>query len=202
MRRISSHLTYANVMATLAVFGILAGGGAYAASKIGADDIADNAIRSRHIKEKAVRSKHVKDDSLKGTDIDESSLGGIGGGVMLATLRDMFAAGQGSAVYAPVGVSSPGGGFSVGLAPSRFIATDLRVELDSELSDPNASRYFTLRVNDSDTALACTIVTGEQGCSSGERVTVPAGSPVEIRTSIRNTTYTEDAAVGWRAITP
>jgi hypothetical protein len=47
MRR---HLTYANVVATLAAFGVLAGGGAYAASKIGAEDIKRNAIRTKHIK--------------------------------------------------------------------------------------------------------------------------------------------------------
>lgn len=41
---IREHLTYANVMATIAVFGVLAGGGAYAASKIHTDDIAHRAV--------------------------------------------------------------------------------------------------------------------------------------------------------------
>jgi hypothetical protein len=54
MRRIRRHLTYANVMATLAAFGVLAGGGAYAASKIGAEDIKRNAIRTKHIRGGAV----------------------------------------------------------------------------------------------------------------------------------------------------
>ena len=48
-RRIAARVTYANVMATIAVFGVLAGGGAYAASKIGAGDIAKNAIRPKHL---------------------------------------------------------------------------------------------------------------------------------------------------------
>jgi hypothetical protein len=52
-------LTYANVMATIAVFGVLAGGGAYAASKIGADDIAKNAVRSKHIKKNAVKTAKI-----------------------------------------------------------------------------------------------------------------------------------------------
>ena len=52
-------LTYANVMSTFAVFGVLAGGGAYAASKIGPKDIAKNAVRAKHIKKGQVKAKHV-----------------------------------------------------------------------------------------------------------------------------------------------
>ena len=58
--RIRSPLTYANVMATIAVFGMLTGGGAYAASKIGSKDIAKNAVRAKHIKKNHVRAKHIK----------------------------------------------------------------------------------------------------------------------------------------------
>ena len=54
MRSIRGHLTYSNVMATLAVFLVL-GGGAYAASKIGPNDIAKNAVRSKHIKSGQVK---------------------------------------------------------------------------------------------------------------------------------------------------
>ncbi|MDX6234313.1 MAG: hypothetical protein QOH68_3410 [Nocardioidaceae bacterium] len=55
--RPAKHLTYANVMATAAVF-IALGGGAYAAA------VAKN----------SVTSKAVKNDSLKGIDIKESTL--------------------------------------------------------------------------------------------------------------------------------
>jgi hypothetical protein len=64
-RAIGDRLSYANVMATIAVFGVLGGGGAYAASKIGAGDIARNAVRSKHIKKNAVRSKHVKKNAVR-----------------------------------------------------------------------------------------------------------------------------------------
>ena len=80
-------LTYANVMATIAVFGVLAGGGAYAASQIGPKDIARNAVRSKHIQSgnvkrsdlaaNAVASPQVAGDSLNGSDIIESSLGKV-----------------------------------------------------------------------------------------------------------------------------
>src|SRR5829696_9225725 len=58
MSRYRPRLTYANVMSTLAVFGLL-GGGAFAAAKIGPKDIAKNAVRSKHIKAGAVKARHL-----------------------------------------------------------------------------------------------------------------------------------------------
>ena len=62
---IRSRLTYASVMSTLAVFGVLAGGGAYAASQIGPKDIAKNAVRAKHIKKNQVRAKHVARNAVR-----------------------------------------------------------------------------------------------------------------------------------------
>jgi hypothetical protein len=62
--KVPRHLTYANVMSTIAVFGVLAGGGAYAASKIGSKDIKRNAVTGKHIKRGAVKGKHVKERTL------------------------------------------------------------------------------------------------------------------------------------------
>jgi hypothetical protein len=69
-------LTYANVMSTIAVFAALATSGAYAASKLGPDDIAANAIRSKHIKAGAVNGKDVRNASLSGSDVKADSLTG------------------------------------------------------------------------------------------------------------------------------
>jgi hypothetical protein len=75
--KIRAQLTYANVMSSLAVFLVLAGGTALALSK--------NSVRSKHIKNGQVRSVDIQnsgvkgvdvlDNSLTGADIDESSLG-------------------------------------------------------------------------------------------------------------------------------
>jgi formylglycine-generating enzyme required for sulfatase activity len=59
-RALRERLSYANVMSTIAVFGVLAGGGAYAASKIGPKDIKRNAVRAKHIKKNQVRTKHIR----------------------------------------------------------------------------------------------------------------------------------------------
>jgi hypothetical protein len=76
MRRIRDHMTYANVMATIAVFGVLAGGGAYAASKIGPSDIAKHAVHSRHINKKAVKTSKIGSGAVTG--------GKLGGGAVRA----------------------------------------------------------------------------------------------------------------------
>jgi hypothetical protein len=60
--RLGEHLRR-NVVGYLALF-LALGGSAYAGSQIGAGDIEDDAIRSRH----------VKADKLNGSDIDESTL--------------------------------------------------------------------------------------------------------------------------------
>lgn len=64
------HLSYANVMATIAVF-IALGGGALAVS------IGKNDVGSREIAKNAVRSGELKNDTAKGKDVDESSLGQV-----------------------------------------------------------------------------------------------------------------------------
>jgi hypothetical protein len=60
MAAIRSRLSYANVMATIAVFGVLAGGGAYAASKIGPKQLKVNAVRSKHVKNQTLLRKDFK----------------------------------------------------------------------------------------------------------------------------------------------
>jgi hypothetical protein len=85
MGALRRHITYANVVATLALVFALGGGVVYAAGKIGAHGIAKNAIRSYHIRNKQVKrqdiaggsinSHKVSNDSLTGKDIKEASLG-------------------------------------------------------------------------------------------------------------------------------
>lgn len=76
-------LSYANVMSTIAVFGVLAGGGAYAASKIGAGAIKKNAVLSKHIKKGAVKTPELADGAVtaaKVADDEELVAGVVAGG--------------------------------------------------------------------------------------------------------------------------
>ena len=70
--------SYANVMATIAVF-VALGGGVYAASQlprnsVGSKQIKRHAVGRSEIKKDAVGSSQVKDGSLMGSDIAESTL--------------------------------------------------------------------------------------------------------------------------------
>ncbi len=51
LRRLTRRLTYANVMSTIAVFGVLAGGTAYAANTIRSGDIIDGEITTTDVRD-------------------------------------------------------------------------------------------------------------------------------------------------------
>jgi hypothetical protein len=65
---VRGRLTYANVMATMAVF-LALGGGAWALTR--------NSVGPRQIKPNAVRSSDVKNNALKGPDVNEATLGQV-----------------------------------------------------------------------------------------------------------------------------
>jgi hypothetical protein len=70
MRR---HLTYANVMATIAVFLALGGGAAFAASTV----LPRSSVGAAQLKKDAVTGRAVRDASIKGADVSEASLGKV-----------------------------------------------------------------------------------------------------------------------------
>jgi hypothetical protein len=82
MKTIRSRLTYANVMSTIAVFLLLGGGAAFAASKlaknsVGTKQIKNNAVTEAKIKNESVVAAKVKADSLTGAQINASTLGNV-----------------------------------------------------------------------------------------------------------------------------
>jgi hypothetical protein len=66
---IRDKLSYANVMATVAVF-LALGGGAYAALRV-----PKNSVGSRQLRKNAVNSSKVKDGTLTGNDFKKGSIG-------------------------------------------------------------------------------------------------------------------------------
>jgi len=75
MRRLRSHLTYANVMVTLLAIGAVTGGAAYAADTVGSDDVIDNSLASVDLKNNAaVQTADVRDGSLNDEDIAKTTL--------------------------------------------------------------------------------------------------------------------------------
>ncbi|MGH2959695.1 MAG: hypothetical protein ACRDKE_08820 [Solirubrobacterales bacterium] len=81
MRRIRSKITYANVVATLALF-IALGGVSYAAVKLPANSVGEkqikkNAVVGKKIKKNAITGDKIKPGTIKGTDITLASLGKV-----------------------------------------------------------------------------------------------------------------------------
>ncbi len=88
LTRLRSYLTYANVMATVAVFVALGGttyavatgsidGGAIKNNTVRSKDIRNNDVTTRDLKDNSARGADVSDDSLTGDDVLESSLGTV-----------------------------------------------------------------------------------------------------------------------------
>ncbi len=82
MRRARDSLTYANVVATLALFIAIGGASAFAASQLGKDSVGakqlkKNAVTTAKIKKEAVTAAKVKKGTLTGTQINAATLGTV-----------------------------------------------------------------------------------------------------------------------------
>ena len=80
MKRLHTHLSYANVVATLALVIALGGASAFAASQLGKNSVGPkqlqkNAVTTAKIKKEAVTGAKVKKGTLTGAQINVSKLG-------------------------------------------------------------------------------------------------------------------------------
>ena len=76
MRAIAERLTYANVVATVALVIAVGAGSAYAANTVFSTDIVDGEVKAVDIASEAVRSVDVLDQALTGADVAQNSLKG------------------------------------------------------------------------------------------------------------------------------
>ncbi|HEX6153720.1 MAG TPA: hypothetical protein VFZ19_09390 [Solirubrobacterales bacterium] len=87
MKQLRNRLTYANVMSSLAVFLVLGGATAFAATKIGANQLKANSVKTGKIVKEAVTTSKIKNnavntakianDAVTGQKVLESSLGQV-----------------------------------------------------------------------------------------------------------------------------
>ncbi len=82
MKQIRKRLTYANVMSSIAVFLILGGASAFAASQLGKNSVGTkqlkkNAVTAAKIQKNAVTTAKIKDNAVNGAKVDEASLGKV-----------------------------------------------------------------------------------------------------------------------------
>jgi hypothetical protein len=76
VKQIRKHITFANVMSSIAVFLVLGGGAAYAAKKIGSNEIKGNSITTGKIKKEAVSSSKIKKNSVTTAKIANGAVTG------------------------------------------------------------------------------------------------------------------------------
>jgi hypothetical protein len=74
MSRIRSRLTYANVVATLALFLALTGGAVWAANKINGKQIKKNSIPGNRIKKKSVTNNQIKKKTIANSRIKPGTI--------------------------------------------------------------------------------------------------------------------------------
>jgi hypothetical protein len=76
VKQIRKRVTYANVMSSIAVFLVLGGGAAYAAKKIGSNEIKSNSITTGKIKKNAVTASKIKGSSITTSKIKDGAVTG------------------------------------------------------------------------------------------------------------------------------
>jgi hypothetical protein len=74
LSRLRDRLSYANVVATLALF-LALGGSSYAVLEVGSDDVVNNSLRSKDIRNDTIRSRDIHDRTIRARDIRRDSLG-------------------------------------------------------------------------------------------------------------------------------
>jgi hypothetical protein len=74
LRFVRERLSYANVVATLALF-VALGGTSYAILHVDSGDVVNNSLRSRDIRNDTVRSRDIRDRTLRARDVRRNALG-------------------------------------------------------------------------------------------------------------------------------
>jgi hypothetical protein len=75
LARLRAHLTYANVVATLALF-LALGGASYAAVRVGSRSIVNNSVRTQDLRNNDIRGKDIRNRTIQGGDILTNTLKG------------------------------------------------------------------------------------------------------------------------------
>jgi hypothetical protein len=76
VKRIRGRFTYANVMSSIAVFLVLGGGAAYAAKKVGSNQLKANSVGTTKIKANAVTTRKIKKGAVTTVKLRDSAVKG------------------------------------------------------------------------------------------------------------------------------
>ena len=125
MRAVRKRLSYANVVATMALFLALGGGVVWAAGKVGSKNLRANAVTAAKIKRNAVTNAKIRDDAVTAAKIKDGAVDFT----KLATGTNLLASAVSAAVAAngttPVNVPLSG---PIAFTPASGTADFLSVE--------------------------------------------------------------------------
>lgn len=171
-RRIRAKLTYANVMATVAVLLALTGS-AYAAGLVGSAQIKNNSIRSVDVRNGTLTGNDIKSSSIDITDLKASTIvaltqimfGSVSGTGTVDTARTLFVS-QAMVTHPSTGV------YCFNNLPWQPSGGTITTNYDSSITDP-----YEWQID----------VTSQSGCVAGTDVKVTVfndddsdGIPVEV----------------------
>jgi hypothetical protein len=74
IQAVKARLTYANVVATFALF-VAFGGTSYAVLHIRSRDVVNNSLRSKDVRNDTLRSRDIRERTIRARDVDRDSLG-------------------------------------------------------------------------------------------------------------------------------
>lgn len=236
--KVRGRLTYANVMATIAVF-VALGGSSYAALQVTGKNVKDSSLTGRDIKNSSLTTSDVKNRSLLSQDFKAGQLpaGPKGDTGPQGPKGDPGAPGQNGTNGSSAASALGGGGFvpspGFSTAQTTYCSPDEVQAGNSCTADeatqqntlaflsPNAtivardlfvrqagaaftSRTYALRVEGTDTAVACTLAGDTQTtCNSGAATaTIPPGSRILLKVDSSANALANGFWFGWRATTP
>lgn len=210
MRERRIHLSYANVMATVAVF-LALGGGAYAAAQL-----PENSVGSKQIKKGAVTPKKLAKSTkryikrtgkgktgaqgpqgiqgIQGVKGDPGKDGATGSALLTGHATGIPSAGPGVGVFrraSPSGLSTVNTGSTpvANLSPNRPLTiNDVAVRIPADLPDTTSvdwELYVGQSVSEITPLIACTINgtagTNDTSCTAPGPVTLPAATLMWVR---------------------
>src|SRR3954468_12055937 len=75
LARLRAHLTYANVVATLALF-LALGGASYAAIRVGSGSIVNNSVRTQDLRNNHIRGRDTRNRTIQGGALANNTVRG------------------------------------------------------------------------------------------------------------------------------
>jgi hypothetical protein len=139
--RLRRHLTYANVMASIAVF-VALGGVSYAATTINGSKIVKQSVGAGKLKNGTLTSTQVKKNSLTGASIDESSLGTVPSAQSAQTAQTATSATKATTATSAGSADNANHAASADTASSATSATSALTAADAETLDGLSSKQL------------------------------------------------------------